>query len=192
MGDTGSGLSPREAVLVILDAAGGVVAGRTVVQKMAYFSAKALDDDLGHHAHYFGPYSREVERALTHAALSEDVDETVERFAGWRGGPEIRLYTYALSEQGRELTRRLRTEYPDACDVIDDVVRRLDEAVPDRNQHTLSLAAKTDLILSQLGDQPDVRDVPGIAGELDWELSDSDVNQAVDVLRVLGEREPAA
>jgi uncharacterized protein YwgA len=167
---------------VILDAAGGRIDGRTVVQKMAYFAANALGEDLGHHAHYYGPYSREVERALTHSALSEDVHETVERFPGWRGGPDGRQYHYELTGQGKDLVTELRRRYSDECGVIDAIVARLDRAVPSRNQHTLSLAAKTHLILSQQPGTP-VRDVPELARALNWEMSEGDLAQAVEVLK---------
>jgi uncharacterized protein YwgA len=183
----GEHLTVREAVLVVLDAAGGTVEGRTAMQKLSYFAGLAIGEDLGHHAHYYGPYSREVERSLNHAALAEDVTETVERFPDWYGrGPDISKYTYELSDQGRDLVRELRQRNPRAASEIDTIVKRLLDLVPDQNQHTLSLAAKTDLILSQQRQPIAVGELPDLARKLGWRMESDEVNRAIEVLSQIG------
>jgi uncharacterized protein YwgA len=177
-------LTPREAVLLVLAAAGGTIAGRTVVQKMTYFAGITLGEDLGHAAHYYGPYSREIERALTHCALAEDVRELIERFPAPDGhGRERRRHTYTLTDQGRTVVEELRVRFRGQSATIDDVVARLDRAVPSRDQHSLSLAAKTDLIVRQRNEPTPATEIPVLARELDWEFSDGDVEQALSVLR---------
>ena len=73
-------LTVRETVLLVIDAAGRTLEGRTAVQKLCYFAGLALDEDLGHSAHYYGPYSREVEVALENESFAGDLDETMRKF----------------------------------------------------------------------------------------------------------------
>jgi uncharacterized protein YwgA len=180
-------LTIREAVLVVLDSAGGKVDGRTAMQKLAYFAAKSIHQDLGHRAHFYGPYSREVEGALNDSALSEDVVETVQRFPDWNGsGPDIRKYTYEITDQGREFVAALRRSNPELSGQIDDIVRRLLQLVPDQNVHTLSLAAKTDLIVNQQSEPVTTSTLPDLARQLGWKMSGEEVAKAVGVLSSLG------
>jgi uncharacterized protein YwgA len=174
-------LSVRDAVLVIVDAAGGVVEGRTAVQKLAYFASLALPEDFGHHAHYYGPYSRAVESALINKSFAGDLDESVARFQSW-SGPDIRQYTYKLSEQGRVAVGELRAENPHLCAAIDKVVSGLKALVPGLSQHPLSLAAKVDYIVSHRPEEATVGEIPQLAREHGWEVSDEDVQLAADIL----------
>ena len=178
-------LSIRDIVLVIIDAAGGLLRGRTAVQKLAYFVGLALNEDLGHHAHYFGPYSRSVESALINESFAGDIDESVERFQAW-SGPDIRQYTYKLTEQGATTVGELREENPELCQRIDNVVNRLGELVPDLPQHPLSLAAKVDFIVGRQGNTVTVGEIPGLAREHGWQVSSRDVEQAAEILEGLG------
>ncbi len=187
-------LSVRDAVLVIVDAAGGKVEGRTAVQKLAYFAGLAIGKDVGHHAHYYGPYSRAVESALINESFAGDLDECVARFPSW-SGPDIRQYTYELTDQGREAVGELRAENPGLCTKIDKVVGELKRLVPGLPQHPLSLAAKVDYIASQRPGETTVGEIPELAGELGWRVSTEDVQLAVQILvdlnRVRPTRHPA-
>jgi uncharacterized protein len=187
-------LSVREAVLLIIDAAGGAVHGRTAVQKLAYFAGLAIGEDLSHHAHYYGPYSRAVESALINEAFAGDLDESMERFQSW-SGPDIRQYTYTLTEQGRGAVADIRRENPSLSARIDDVVKKLSDLIPGLPQHPLSLAAKVDFILNHKGGTAVVGDIPEFAREHGWRVSTQDVQQAAQILtglkRVQGPQLPA-
>jgi uncharacterized protein YwgA len=56
------GLTTRDTVLLIADAVGDPVRGRTILQKLAYFSSIDLGSALGHRAYYYGPYSSKGRR----------------------------------------------------------------------------------------------------------------------------------
>lgn len=178
-------LTVRETVLLVIDAAGGTVDGRTAIQKLCYFAALASNEDLGHRAHYYGPYSREVEAAVENETFAGDLDETVRTFFSQWTGREGRHYTYALTEQGKDFTAQIREAKPDAAGRIEPIVKRLGELVPGYKQHPLSLAAKVDLILRQQGavmaDQ-----IPTVAKGLGWEVNDEDVAEAVNILVGIG------
>jgi len=180
-------LTTRETVLLIVAAAGERVEGRTVMQKLAYFSGLGLGTVLGHRAHFYGPYSARVEDGLVLAAVGGDLKETVERMPDWTGsGSDYVKYTYDLTEQGREKVAALRDEHPEESGRIDTAVRAIRNVIPDLNQKTLSSAAKTYLILAESeGDVSEDR-IPELATKLGWKLSQADANQTVEILRQLG------
>jgi uncharacterized protein YwgA len=178
-------LTARETVLLVIDAAGGTVEGRTAIQKLCYFAGLALNEDLGHRAHYFGPYSREVEIALENEAFAGDLDESMRKFVYNSTGREGRAYTYELSDQGNEVTAEIRAAKPVAAERINTIVKRLGELVPEYRQHPLSLAAKVDLILEQQGSMS-ADQIPAVAKGLGWEVNDDEVAEAVDILVGVG------
>lgn len=77
-------LTTRDTVLLITHAAGDTVGGRTIMQKLAYFSGLGLNTGLGHRPHYYGPYSSKVEDAVSNAVIAGELHETVERMPHWR------------------------------------------------------------------------------------------------------------
>jgi hypothetical protein len=160
----------------VVAAAGGAIEGRTAVQKLSYFSGEATGQDLGHRAHYYGPYSRAVEAALTNSAFSGDLEETMRSFASGRA------FNYKLTEQGAEVVAELREEHAEAAREIDTTVQRLGELVPGYYQYPLSLAAKVDLILGQQGGTIEASAIPVMARNLGWEVSDEEVERAVEIL----------
>lgn len=174
-------LSVRDAVLVIVEAAGGKIEGRTAVQKLAYFAGLAIGEDLSHHAHYYGPYSRAVESALINESFTGDLGERVEHFQSW-SGPDIRQYTYDLTEQGAQAVTEVRRANPRLCEAIDKVVGELRSLVPGLPQHPLSLAAKVDFIVNHRGGTAIVGDIPTLAREHGWQVSDEDVQLAAEIL----------
>jgi uncharacterized protein YwgA len=178
-------LSVREAVLVILDAVGGVVEGRTAVQKLSYFAALAINEELGHHAHFYGPYSRPVESVLINEAFAGDLEENMEHYQSW-SGPDIRQYTYTLADPGRQAVQEIRKENPELCNRIDKVVGDLGKLVPGLPQHPLSLAAKVDFILRSTGGSAQAAEIPVLAREHGWEVTEHDVEQAAKILEGLG------
>jgi uncharacterized protein YwgA len=185
MGSVDQGLTTRQAVLLAISAAGGTVEGRTAMQKIMYFVALALDEDFGHRAHYYGPYSREVEYALTQAMLAEDIDERVERFPNFGSGPDIRKYTYELTDQGRDQVRNIRDADSATADAVDETVRSIHSAVPDLEQQTLSMGAKIHFIISEQSEPTPLAKIPALAKGLGWRISDQQVEKSVELLREL-------
>lgn len=171
--------------MLALDAAGGRVAGRTAMQKIMYFVAVALDEDFGHHAHYYGPYSRAVEHALVQSALADDVDELMERFPNFNPGTDIRKYTYELTTQGQKEVERVRAADSAAADVVKETVDSIRTAVPDLDQQTLSMAAKIQFIVSSQEKPTPIGQIPALAKGLGWRISDKQVAKSVELLKKL-------
>lgn len=185
MGSAEEGLTPREAVLLALDAAGGTVEGRTSMQKIMYFVSLALEEDLGHRAHYYGPYSRPVELALTQTALADEVVETMERFPSYTSGPDIRKYTYELTPDGKSVIEDAQARYSEQAKLIRETVDAVHDAVPDLDQNTLSMAAKIHFIVSHQDEPTKLGEIPNLAKKLGWRLSESQVQGSVDLLQKL-------
>jgi uncharacterized protein YwgA len=186
MGSTREDLTIRDAALLALDAAEGKIEGRTAMQKIMYFAAVELGEDFGHQAHYFGPYSRAVENALTTSALGEEVTETIERFPTYASGPDIRKYTYQLTPTGKQEVEAARAEHEDEAEKISRTVEAVRTVVPDLNQNTLSMAAKVDFIVYQENDRIPLAEIPDLAKQLGWEISEAQVRQSVELLQRLG------
>ena len=186
MESTRRGLTTRDMVLLIADAVGGTVAGRTVMQKLAYFSSINLGSTLGHRAYYYGPYSSKVDDALSVASIAGELHETADRMSDWNSGPDIVRYTYELTEAGRARLAQIKERSREHADCITATVSAIRKAIPDLNQKMLSSAAKTYLIISDSEDDIDESDIPDLAARLGWELTDEQVEKTVSILQQLG------
>lgn len=188
MASTDEGLTVQDAVLVALDAAGGTIEGRTTMQKIMYFVSVALDKDFGHRAHYYGPFSRTIEGALTLSTLAESVTETVELFPEWSSGRDLRRYTYELTPNGEKTAEEAAEEHPEETAIVGETVEAVRSVVPDLDQYTLSMAAKVDYIIYEQTDRKRIplSEIPGLANQLGWRISDRQVEKSVELLTKLG------
>ena len=178
-------LTTRDTILLITHAAGDRVAGRTAMQKLAYFTALGLNIALGHRPHFYGPYSSKVEDAVCNAVIAGELRETVERMPHWRGGPDVLKYTYELTELGKARVDGLIEHNSEGWDRVRDAVRAVRAVLPTLDQKTLSSAAKTYLIISESEEGVDEREIPALAHRLGWELSADQVRDTVAVLETL-------
>jgi uncharacterized protein YwgA len=179
-------LTTRDTVLLISDAVGGTVGGRTVMQKLAYFSSIFLSSPFGHRAYYYGPYSSKVDDALSVASIAGELYETADRMSDWNSGPDIVRYTYSLTDAGKQRVGRIKEEAPAQWERVANAVVAVRKAVPDLNQKMLSSAAKTYLIISDSDEQIEEGDIPDLAKGLGWELSPEQVEKTVSILQQLG------
>ena len=161
--------------------------GRTSLQKVAYFVGRVLGRDLGHRAHFYGPFASLIERETETLVLSDLVEETVYPlgFAN-PAGFEAKQYEYKLTDLGRERVERLIAKYPEEAKTIDRVVDALLAHTGRLDQRVLSAAAKVDFIASQQDRSIDVPDVRLAAKDFGWELTDPQVDNVVDLLDKLG------
>lgn len=186
------GLTTRDTVLLIAEAVGGPIRGRTVMQKLAYFSSIGLGSALGHRAYYYGPYSSKIDDALSVASIAGELHESADSMCDWNGGPDIVRYTYELTDQGRERVARLKKQSPAQWDRIASSVAAVKGAIPDLNQKLLSSVAKTYLIINDSDEDIDESDIPKLAALLGWELTADQVAKTVSVLQELGLVEDAS
>jgi uncharacterized protein YwgA len=178
-------LSTRDTVLLISHAVGDEVGGRTLMQKLAYFSGLELGVALGHRPHYYGPYSAKVEDALNNAVIAGELHETVDRIPDWSGGPDVLKYTYTLQPDGLQRAQRVIGEHPEEWERILSAVTKIKEVLPDLNQKTLSSAAKTYLIVDETEGGVSEDEIPALARRLGWKLSRAEVTKTVEILNKL-------
>jgi uncharacterized protein YwgA len=178
-------MSIRDLLLLIVDAAGETVEGRTIAQKLGYFVSVELDRDLGYQAHFYGPFSRDVEEALALNVVAGDLEESVDRIPDWYGGPDALRHSYTLSRDGHERVEVLKRQKTDEAERVQATVQSIGQAIPNFRQQTLSAAAKIHLIITEQGRPVAIAEIPRLAGHLGWRLSQDEVNRTVDVLRRL-------
>jgi uncharacterized protein YwgA len=178
-------LTTRDTVLLITHAAGDEVGGRTVMQKLAYFSGLGLNAHLGHRPHFFGPFSSKVEDAVANAVIAGELHEITESFPDWRGGPDVLKYTYSLTNAGKQRVDNLIEHNSNEWDQVRGSVSGIQKVLPGLDQKTLSAAAKTYLIISESDEGVDESDIPDLARRLGWELDADQVHNTVKLLEQL-------
>jgi uncharacterized protein YwgA len=185
MASTEKRLKDRELLLLTAAAAGGKLNGRTVAQKLLYFCGRKLGQPTGHSAYFYGPYSDDFDAALKRGVLAEDFAEQIERIPDWHGGQDAMKHVYMLTERGVNEAKNVAESRKDEAALVSETVSTIAAAVPGFRQKTLSAAAKIDLIVSEHQDPIPKNEIGRLAKELGWDLSESEVNEALDVLKRL-------
>lgn len=173
-------------ILLVLDHSGGTISGKTLLQKRCFFLARLLREDLHYQAHYYGPYSVEVEEGL---AKLKALGFVQERSLGFgiadRVGFEVRRYDYTLTEDGRTVVRTLKGRQPAECEKVKSVLDDLQAAGDTGDYVELSIAAKTLHILSEIESPMTTSTIRTAAKGLGWEISEESINKACGFLEKL-------
>lgn len=179
-------ITGERLVLLIIDEAGREIRGRTLLQKRGYFLSVLLGIDLGYKAHFFGPYSPELERAVGWAKALGFLDErAISLGIGDSAGFELRRYDYLLTDDGKLLVDNLCSLHGSECDKVRGALRRLKSAGDNGDHVSLSVAAKTYYILNQLASAMTVANIRDSAKSLGWKIKEQDVDRAVSFLETL-------
>jgi uncharacterized protein YwgA len=174
-------LNAREVILALLDSAPEhTLHDRNVVQRLCYFAAVALHEDLGYSSDFYGPVSRSVGEALEIAALAGQILEASVRLTD--EGRDERRVDYTLTDDGRASVQMLRADHESAVETVQSVLLRILETVPDLNRRALSQAAKIHLLLSRRGEKLDSSALPSVASRLGWTLTDEDMRATTAIL----------
>lgn len=178
-------MTERDLILLIADACGGSIPGRTIAQKLVYFCGVKLGVETGHDAHYFGPFSDTVESALKLNVIAGDLSETSEIIPDWYGGPDAQKYTYSLTADGAKRAAELKESETVDSAIIAETIARVHEVLPDFRQKTLSAAAKVHLIVTRADDSVSFAQVSELAESLGWKLGVNDIEKTRSVLERL-------
>lgn len=181
------GIKQRDIVLYVLDRCGERPEfGRTSLQKVVYFVGRKLDRDLGHHAHYYGPYASLIEHDTAALVLSKLVEERVQELGFWNsGGFPARRYEYHVTPLGRERVQEVKSRHPQEVSAIAEVVDGLLEEAGRLDQKVLSAAAKVDYIAMEEGRPVSVQDVRYAARDLGWSVTEEQVGEVFRLLSKL-------
>lgn len=182
-----SDLKRRDLVLAIIAmCAEREEFGRTALQKTAFFVSECLGAELGHRAHYYGPFSDQVEcdvEDLVFAGLVEEQMATLS-FAG-HGAHQARRYEYRLTEDGRARVNDLEVAYPDDISALRNFIGRLVAAAGGLDQRILSPAAKTYFIAKREGRSISTSEIRQLAKKLGWDLRPPQIKIVAEVLGTL-------
>jgi uncharacterized protein YwgA len=181
-------LKQRDLVLLIIDRCSDHPEfGRTSLQKIAYFSALRLGIDIGHTAHFYGPFSHNVERELDALTLSDLAEERAMGlgFAN-SAGYEARKYEYRITDTGRRRIAEIETSHSDAVHALDELVGLIADRVGGFDQRFLSTAAKTLYIAIEQGRPLSVQEASELAREHGWEVTPRDIGRVFELLQDLG------
>lgn len=178
-------MNVRDFVLLVLEAMGGQVCGKTRLQKQVYFVGQLTRADvpLGYKAHYYGPYSARVENALDELWSLGLIEKRTNNSGqpGDRGYEKVR-YDFSLTEAGRRAVDRIKQACPKDAAAISAAGQRL-AAAGNLHYMQLAAAAKIHFILRQ-GRKPmmNEKEIRETAQRLNWQLGEQDMEQATGLL----------
>jgi uncharacterized protein YwgA len=161
--------------------------GRTSLQKVAYFASIRENKNIGHRAHFYGPYSPAVETEVEALTLSGFIEEKSYAlgFAS-KSGFAARKYEYRVTDSGLSRLEAVTNAHPHDVRELNQFLDKLVEAANGLDQKVLSAAAKTLYIARATGKASSLGEISDLARGHGWDLSPSDIAQVVDVLRKLG------
>jgi uncharacterized protein YwgA len=175
-----------EFLLCVIDAMGGSVRGRTLLQKTCYFVSVQLEeqDDLDFKAHYYGPYSPAIDVLARMDDLGFVEGHTIGFGAADPSGFEIRRTDYELTNEGKEIAAILRkqrnSEYVRVKGAVDKI-----KAAGNPGYFELSIAAKTYYIIHNKKGTLTNQTILSEAKQLGWNVEASSLNRAVNFLEEL-------
>jgi uncharacterized protein YwgA len=161
--------------------------GRTSLQKTAFFAAEVLGTEFGHKAHFYGPFSDDVEADVEDLVFTGLLSERVTTlgFAG-PSGREAKKYDYQLTDEGLARVDALRTAYPEEFRRLEAFVVRLTESAGGLDQGILSPAAKTYFIAKREKRAVSPKEIRQFGASLGWDLKPAQIRRVSDVLDSLG------
>ena len=95
-------MMPAVDYVLALLAAADDIPSRTMLQKLVYLSADLAGEPLPFSAHFYGPYSSDLQEDVEALVAGGLVNETVSRLEPWEPTPfDVVQYRYRLTESGR-------------------------------------------------------------------------------------------
>lgn len=173
-----------DGILLLLDAAGGQISGRTTIQKLGYFSTVTGPIRAHYRPHYYGPYSADVAGAIQTLVSYGFIEERVETPGSPGATPDWKRYTYALTDDGRRLIPDLKQEYAQGAEEVGKIVCICKDAA-NLDSKTLSWAAKIHYIRTREERRMTSDEIREIARTLNWDLSEDQIQKGMDLLKNL-------
>ncbi len=179
-------MEPTDFLLCLIDASGGKVPGRTLLQKIAFFVTELIGEGFGLNfgPHYYGPYSATLEGATTQMKNLGFLQESTTGFGTISDGFEVRRFNYSLTSDGEQLLERLRgvPEYKLIKDATDRIL-----SAGNPNYVELSIAAKAYYLLKKKeAGGMSVAELIRQAEKYNWSISPESIHRAVGFLTSVG------
>jgi uncharacterized protein YwgA len=172
-------LTPELLILVLIDAAGGHLKGKTLLQKRAFFLCQGFECDKDYHAHYYGPYSPVIDSTLGQLKAVGFIEERSQGFGRLdRVGFEWRRYEFALTHDGRQVLAAYEEQAPDLINRIRGYLGRMERAGDNGDYVTLSIAAKVFYILRTQQMPMTYSEILSTSKKLGWDISAEQIDRA--------------
>ncbi len=182
-------ISAPYLVLSVVEANGGLLEGRTKIQKLAYFLSRDGEYDVDFGPHYYGPYSPDVDNALqtlVSFGLLEETSRTPNLLETDKIVFEPKFYRYSLTKKGREaLYKKYPGDDPELARIRNQVAD-MKKTMKGLHTKTLSAAAKIHFILTTLNHKATYEEISKKAEELGWSLRPEEVAAVADLLVDMG------
>jgi uncharacterized protein YwgA len=177
-------MNSTDFVISLVDASGGAIQGRTLMQKRAYFVAllSRIDVDLDFSAHFYGPYSAVVDNTLTQLKNLRFIEETATGYGVDTTGFEMKRYDYRLTADGKSIAAKLRTTTEGQR--IGEIVARMSQA-GNPNYMELSIAAKAFFIVQDKQKAMSKQEIIREAEKFNWIIQPNSLERAVSFLERL-------
>jgi hypothetical protein len=174
-------MMPAIDYVLALLAADDDIPSRTMLQKLVYLSADLADEPLPFSAHFYGPYSSDLQEDVEALVASGLVTETISRLEPWEPTAfDVVRYSYRLTDSGRAAA----AEVPGTIRAVAGRVVEAARAAHAWNQASLSLAAKLRhlrRIDPSVGDDQ----VPALAEQFGWRMSEESARRGASLLKAL-------
>ena len=169
-----------ELITAVLSVEPDGIDGRTVIQKLGYLASVKIKMEAGYGPDFYGPFSPLV---AAHMENLVGMDFVVEK--GRRTLRDRTMYSYYLIDDGQELAKKIKEEYPEEYSIIRNVVKKCHKIVH-CNLYVLSWAAKVHFILGQTGKAITYEEAIEVGQLFGWKLSAKKIESAVKLLLALG------
>jgi len=169
-----------ELIITILDAEPEGIDGRTVIQKLGYLASLKIKKDAGYGPDFYGPFSPLIASYLTNLV---GLDFIVEK-ERWTVRDRM-MYSYYLTDNGKEFAMKIKEKYPDEYSTIVNVVKECSRIVHN-NFYVLSWAAKVHFILKQTGKAMTSEQAIMVGRLFGWRIDEKQIESALKLLSALG------
>lgn len=160
----------NKIILLLFHAYNKKIKGKTLIQKRGYFLSDYLNMDFGYFAHYYGPYSNEVNSALDSNCglgfLSEFYNEYLY---------SQKRFDYKLTKDGMELINYLEKRESYFVEKIIKFSETMLKAGDDDDYNKLSYAAKVHYIQNHLSESNSIDHLKNQATFYGWELKENEI-----------------
>lgn len=177
-----------DLLLLIYAAFSGKISGRTKLQKTIYFIGCILGmnglydfNKLGYDAHYFGPYSGEMDNLNAQLESLGFIHESRCHTGKVDSkGFEICRFDYDLTEDGELLSGEAIKNFPEHWKIITEAATKIQQS--ELTYVELSIAAKSYFLLGKKGGTATIEDIVDAAPQFGWKIDPSAVEKVGDFL----------
>ncbi|MEW6238897.1 MAG: hypothetical protein AB1656_26230 [Candidatus Omnitrophota bacterium] len=174
-------------ILLLIHLSINGIRGKTLLQKRIYFLSIFLKNNFGYRAHYYGPYSPQVDDSL---AKMKSLGFVEERSHGYglidKIGFEVRRYDYLLTDDGGKIVDNYIKENNEEFRKIKTVFDCLCNSGDTWEDHiSLSIAAKIHYIFTMNNSPLKITEIEKKAQNLGWNITPEQSTRAISFLEKL-------